>query len=265
MPIIRRRSVITNHAALYAPAPGGGGGTWDLTDLGSTLKLYANFNRPASITKSGSNITHLDDLSGNAKGFIVLYGSGPVEATLNSTRTVGQFTAADSFAQLDPVPPNLPVESIPTSSSTHTLIILARQRTTKKRIWAGTLDNYLFGWWNGNMRSWYDTTGFRSTDTTDDGDWHLFVGTVSSGTPALWDNGTSVTTSGTVASGPGSIALNLGGAGGDTGSDCEIFAVAACDTALSTGDREKVEGALLWEAGLQAKLPGGHTYAGAAP
>ena len=45
----------------------------------------------------------------------------------------------------------------------------------------------------------------------------------------------------------------------------DVAEVVVCDAALSTGDRQKVEGYLAWKWGLQGNLPGGHPYENAAP
>jgi len=56
MPLIRRRSISTNHGALYVAAPGGGGGaTFDSGNTGSQLTL-SNGNRTATGSGSGWSI-----------------------------------------------------------------------------------------------------------------------------------------------------------------------------------------------------------------
>lgn len=82
-------------------------------------------------------------------------------------------------------------------------------------------------------------------------------------------DGTSIfsTTTNTVGFGS-SITRTLGYGLGNIGANYfggVIGEVVMCDTALSTGDREKVEGYLAWKWGLAANLPSGHTYKSAPP
>lgn len=82
----------------------------------------------------------------------------------------------------------------------------------------------------------------------------------------LWVNGTSQTVdTGTATNITGSAGFRIGerheGDASWDGLICEIVAV----TALTTTNRELLEGYLAWKWGLEADLPGGHPYVAAAP
>ena len=49
------------------------------------------------------------------------------------------------------------------------------------------------------------------------------------------------------------------------GGNSQVGELIICDTALSTDDRQKLEGYLAWKWGLEANLPSGHPYKEAAP
>jgi hypothetical protein len=82
----------------------------------------------------------------------------------------------------------------------------------------------------------------------------------------LWVNGTSRTvTDGTGTDITGSAGFKIGARQDGTtnwnGLICEVVVV----TALTTTNRELLEGYLAWKWGLEADLPGGHPYVAAAP
>ena len=58
----------------------------------------------------------------------------------------------------------------------------------------------------------------------------------------------------------GSTATTFGGPGTAGGGNAQVGELIICDTALSTDDRQKLEGYLAWKWGLEANLPGTHPY-----
>lgn len=64
---------------------------------------------------------------------------------------------------------------------------------------------------------------------------------------------------------PSKRGILLGYPDWDIGGGTKIGEFVFCNAALSTGDRQRLEGYLAWNWGKQASLPGGHPYAGAAP
>jgi hypothetical protein len=95
---------------------------------------------------------------------------------------------------------------------------------------------------------------------------YLFVVTFNGSSSGWAYNGSSLTTAG-----PGTLGIvngvSIGLVGGVAAESAnalmaEVFVVGGTITTLN---RQKAEGYLAWKYGLQASLPGGHPYAGAAP
>lgn len=89
----------------------------------------------------------------------------------------------------------------------------------------------------------------------------------SSGGTKLYKNGTQVGSSGTYTQRAISANVGLGSDYGGGGSflEAELFAAGVVKGLVSTADRERIEGWGLHLIGLEASLPGGHTYASDPP
>lgn len=93
--------------------------------------------------------------------------------------------------------------------------------------------------------------------------WSILLGIYNGASGLASYNGT--TTSGDVGSNAAS-GITIGAFGNDTsGMTGDMAEWGACTTALSTADRQKVEGYLAWKYALAANLPANHPYKGAPP
>lgn len=101
--------------------------------------------------------------------------------------------------------------------------------------------------------------------------WRLFSeqisGSAGSAVRSMFIDGTSIGTQSSLTVNFGAVARWIGSSIGGTGQFFEgkMAELLFFNADLGTTDRQKVEGYLAWKWGLQANLPGGHPYAGAAP
>lgn len=89
---------------------------------------------------------------------------------------------------------------------------------------------------------------------TNDFTWHL--------------DGTSIFSTGTNTvgiQGSGVGVRRIGANKSDTGDNCKIAEMCVFRSALTSTERQQMEGYLAWKWGLQANLPGGHPYASSPP
>jgi hypothetical protein len=172
---------------------------------------------------------------------------------LPNGRLVLSFSTSKSIAQATNT------AGVGTGTSSHSLAILAAMKPsgTRARIWAanGSGHNYLFGWWSGNKGRWFDHVAFRVSGGADDRQWHIFTASVTSGTGLMREDGAVIGSGLTISNGPREVTVGV-----VEPSDCFVAAVAVAPTAFSTHDLERLEGAWMWEFGLQTRLIGTHPY-----
>lgn len=125
--------------------------------------------------------------------------------------------------------------------------------------------NWLLGpWYNGSSYRPTFYAGALYNYNTDNFSWHFDIASVLSGSVDLYEDGTAFLTSGSATGAMGRPALGYSGVYGEyfTG---DIGEVLILSTALSSTNRQKLEGYLAWKWGIQGNLPAGHPYKSAAP
>lgn len=95
--------------------------------------------------------------------------------------------------------------------------------------------------------------------------WRLFSAHSGSGDFRAYLDATLLFSTATNTVGFGSATRRFGTNTAGNGWDGEVAEILIFNDALTTGDRQKVEGYLAWKYGLQAQLPGAHPYLSAAP
>jgi hypothetical protein len=243
---------------------------WDLLDAATKPQVYFNFNRSSTLTFSGGNITSIANLGTLPDGSAALGANGPTLGTVNSARC-GTFDGTQWLRQTHTANWDTGVGYVTNTTNTYTFALLARRTGTPNgRILGSATENYTFGWYGGQTRNWYpgNTDNFiysgSSLGGVTDTNWYCYVGIANGNSSTFWENGAQIGGVVTITQGPAALELN-GYSGGAELSSCQIFAAALFKTAIDTATRQKVEGALLWEAGLQSKLPATHPYFGRPP
>jgi len=221
---------------------------------GALLTTYVNTNRLDTL-EFGTGVSRIKNLGTNGSTADLTQSTGSAQPTLSrlaTGQTVLTLTPSQHISQASNT------AGAPTSNGTHTVFGVARlaDAGTTARIISSPQINWLLGWWS-NQREWYDGS-FLATPRLNpwDRNWHVIVCRATAGTPLWRDNGVQLGVSGTVTNGPGSLGFN----GHSERSDCIVAALGCTPNALSLGDIERIEGALMWEFGLQARLAASHPY-----
>lgn len=234
---------------------------WSPERLGPTLTTYVNANRPHTITMA-TGVSTLRNLGSNGSTGNFTQGTGAAQPTisrLSGGQAMLSFTTSQNLGQASGS------SGVSTGATTYTLAVLARMQAsgTRRRIFASIEQVFIVGWHGGNKNILYVPYGFNAAGTADDREWHVYVFRNTATTPLLRGDGATITTTGTAGSGPGGLQFN-GAASGET-SDCDVAAAMAADTALSQQDIERLEGAWMWEFGLQSRLAVSHPYRASPP
>jgi surface protein len=253
------------------PTPSGGGCTpWTPTQL--TTALWLDSSDTATLTLSGSLVTQWDDKSGNNRDATTTSGNEPslLTANLDGKDTIDfpskWFDLPDFTLGYDATVFVLARRD--TSSSYQAMLTLYSPSNTCSfgELWGSSgypTDYMYYGVPNeeirGNTTLSNGTYYFTSIVRTDTGG--------GTGSISLWLDGASDNT-------PTSIVLPSSGTFSDSliGKDQyndyfdgAIAEIIVCDSALSTTNREKVEGYLAWKWGMEADLPSGHPYKSSPP
>lgn len=242
---------------------GAGARDWVPTDLGSKLKLWV---RPEDIAGAdGSQMLTWPDASGNGIA-LTGFGNGSrptvVAGGLNGYRTV-RFDSSYGQAHFD-FPANY-LAGRTTSASLFVAKLVADPPASQFGPplygWGSNTEGDLYPYSNGAVYSSYSSATrhqvpdfapslaawrFCSFHAATD-DWRYYV----DGTAML------ALTSNTFATGP---YPNLGYDYQGGQMEGQIAEVVDCTSALTTTERQLVEGYLAWKYGLQANLPAGHPY-----
>ncbi len=152
-------------------------------------------------------------------------------------------------------------------NSNYTFIALSRQTGgTNNRVFGCLSINLLIGYWAGNKDSLYlNNNPSYLTPRVSDTQWDVYSLEINSTTAYNWLRyGTQLLSNSSSSSSLPSLTFNGTFVGGEF-SDCEIAEVFMFQPALTTLQRQKVEGYLAWNYGLQSNLDSNHPYKNSYP
>lgn len=232
------------------------GRLWEPHKAGLAPVAYVNFNRPETLS-FGTGIATARSLGGGLSFTQATSAWQPTLTTVNGSVCVANTVAAATQI--------LGTAATGITSAAFTVCGLARYKPggTIGRIFAGSTANTMWGFHEGAAERWYDTDEFLVHSLVVDAEWHVIVcRSTASGVPSVRNNGApAVSTVSGTQSYTGAGGFNIGG---DTlfgeYSDCQIFAFAVFNSALSASDIERIEGQWMWEARLAALLPAAHPF-----
>ena len=219
----------------------------------------------ASYTLSGTTVTGWTNKSGNANAAT---GSGTVSvnlATLAGKSSV-RFPAGTNY---------LNVGSLTYSTSYRNQFFLVTVGAIgSKYVYLNNADSICgqcYSWSSGDIElNKYGTVGLLTSPTGYFSSTAIVsICTSAGGNTGIWVNGVNQTlTTNAVGTGgffsAGSSSPTLGGDGATTGA-LDMYELLQYDGALTTAQRQQVEGYLAWKWGLQASLVSGHPYASINP
>ena len=220
----------------------------------------------ASYTTTGNTVTAWTNKSGNANA--TAGGGTPSinQATLNGKSSV-RFAAGTNY---------LNVGSLTYTTSFRNQFFVVTVGATGSGYWYLNCNDGVCGqcysWSTGDIEiNKYGTGGLFTTPTGYFSSTSIVsICTSAGGNTGIWVNGVNQTlTLNNVGTGgfwsTGSASPTLGGESGRTTGTTDIYELLQFDGALTTAQRQTIEGYLAWKWGLQASLVSGHPYAGAAP
>jgi hypothetical protein len=237
---------------------------WTPAAIGSALALWLDADDASTITLNGSTVSQWDDKSGNNRNVVQATAANQPPYTASGINSLGSLDITTAPRWLTYLEAGT-VTSATIAAVAQYANTLDTSRAASFSTATGVDRQSLAPASDGSLR--YDGAFFAgsATPTT------AFV-RVSTRTPTQaidWRNGaTAITTTPPVDPiarnfnvGNG-MPLNFLAIGTFTG---KIGEVVGSHTALSTDDRQKLEGYLAWKWGLEANLPGDHPYKNAPP
>jgi len=241
---------------------------WTPANLGSALALWFDADDAGTITLYGSNnVTQWADKSGQSRH---LGEYGPTyDPSWSSNIQNGRYSV---YFSGDKTLKTASLSSLDlTASGDHAFAFCLRQRTSGKQPQYGMLvenNQRLSGhctWDDGNFYADMGALNARVYFTPDSwvGNSHIVLGTRTSDALSLRQNGTEKTT-GTAGSSVGDFSTDWNIRTYNS-LDHDFFEIVWVKGALSSANRDRLEGYLAWKWGLQGNLPSDHTYKNAAP
>ena len=256
-------------------APSGGGAAWTPADLGADLALWLDADDASTITLNGSNVSQWSDKSGNARHVLQAAASG--QPVYNVTGLNGKPTI--TFDGTNDILLNQNAGSVGVTNISMFMVtryvtgnnediamgIGQTGQTGAVRVFyranAGTTQGFA---------GWARDVGASSLSTDIGGVHHIFEAVQpNAATVNLFRDGTAGTGNPYTFSPSATVPVNFNGfsIGSLQGpavvnyySNIEISEAIISYTALSTTDRQKLEGYLAWKWGLEANLPADHPY-----
>lgn len=183
---------------------------------------------------NGSVITSWQDASSNNTAVTIL-GSPTKQSGPNGKSVIRFLALTGSPRQNFKVTRNFPAP--------FSVIYVARMISgSSSRILSGIGNNWLLGWWRGEMKASY-FEGWVSRGPATDNNFHLFAGisTGIQGGSATYENGANVTTPNNPQGITGPNGLTIGHNGASEFSDTDIAEIIVYNQALIDSDRKRVE------------------------
>ena len=240
---------------------GGGGELWTPADLGNDLALWLDAADTSTVQLSGSSVTNWLDKSLNA--YSVDDG--------NVTSRRPTYTQTQNNLNVLTFNGSRLVSSAFTLSQPHTRFAVLSSATANLRAFTDSYNNVQSAHYFGSSKAIALACGSTFATATETGEigWSIQSAIANGASSVIYQNGTNMRTGNAGSNGMSGISIgNLRGnpnpvAGYSLDGDlAEIVMVAS---ALSTADRQRVEGYLAHKWGLTANLPSDHPYKSAAP
>lgn len=256
----------------------GGGQLWRPSNLGSALALWLDAEDAASITLNGATVSQWNDKSGNGRHVSQAAAANQptyIASGLNGLPIVDFVLSNSTFLQTNAFPT--------TGITSLSVAVIARWTTfgTSISTIQTLIDNAHTGTQGFVLQDRPDApnrplsavhlpnavSGAMDTAQTGDGTWKIITSRfISGGNDFLSVNGGAENV--TVNGGQFNLmpSLRLGGMVANLRwFDGEMSEVVITNSALSTADRQRLEGYLAWKWALEANLPVGHPFKSAPP
>jgi hypothetical protein len=205
-----------------------------------------------------------------------VHTSAQTLTTWTNKATVGTHTTTCSGTVVLNGLNSLPVVRFTTSAkwrvspdvnmNAYTMFWVGRQRGGTNARVLNSLNNHLYGYWNGGKQRLYtDGDPNQLGGLGSDSIWDMFSHSRATSAPYTFNwNGTSIySAASSTGNNMNGLTINDGAYG--EYSDCEAAEIVLYNVVLSTVNIQKIEGYLAWKWGLQANLPSGHPYKSASP
>ena len=246
-------------------------GSWTPAQISTSLWLDAS--DASTITLNGTTISQWNDKSGNSRNV------SQANSALQPLYTLGGLNGLNiaDFDGADDVLNGLPMSNFVTNNS-YSAFVVGLARTIATNDVNGYLNEAFYGDAGGyvamylrssNLIGAYNWDGANKVATNAYTPNTVVIGysELSSGSIRIRTNGGSetATVSSNTASLAGAIQIGRNFNSNTFCLDGKIAEVIFTNAALSTTNRQLIEGYLAWKWGLQASLPAGHPYKNAAP
>lgn len=224
----------------------------------SGLTFWLDADAPSTIAQA-TGVSQWSDKSASNNNVVQATGSKQpsyVQNILNG-KPVVRFTAASS-------------QTMTTSTnfaSPVSVIYVSRQTGGgNSRMLSGLANNWLLGYWNGchqqaYFEGWVTSSCGTPASTTS---WYIQSVVETGSLSTYYEDGTQIASNANGVAGPNGFSLN-GYLGTSEFSNGDIAEIVVYNRALSTAEREKIEGYLANKWGLMGNLPASHSYKNSAP
>lgn len=251
----------------YRYATGGGGGSWTPASLGSTLKGW--YDADQQVESDGGSVSTFVDRSGSGFNFTGAetnkpllrynYVNGKKALDVDAGRSMSASSSLLNGASAATMMCVVKCYADPTSDPDNRAPVGA---------FTTAASNTCHFYTDGNIYENFGSTTRRNVNPTPTwAAWRIYGVTSATNDWNMWYDGTAIITSGTNTVNTGSTTRRLfdedpGTSGNFKGQFAELV---LCDTALSTLNRQKLEGYYAHKYGLTANLPVGHPYIASPP
>lgn len=237
---------------------------WSPFSLGSTLKAWYDANYPESISITSGQVSQWADRSGNGLHLTQATASprpGFVENGINGLSAVA-FGGVDDYMEktgISIVPRTIYAVAKWSGGSTTTFARVVHMGNPSNNVaYLGKADGSNdYATFFGNGSSWNDTAANTPSKSVAN---NAIMGVVNSGASAIpYFDGTAQNSK--VGTSTDAVLLIIGARDATAQFwNGNIGEVIICDTALSTTNRQKLEGYLAWKWKLEANLPSTHPF-----
>jgi hypothetical protein len=249
------------------------GAAWTPTDLGSTLVMWLDASDSTTITESSGVVSQWNDKSGNG------YNASQSSSTRRPSRLTAELNGKDV---LDLAGRDYLTASVSTISTTVSIFAVAKPTTNWQNYGrligikqAGVgfdFNNIAFGRRTTLSAIFYEPYGKQGLLSTSvsTGTWYVLGSVMNGSSSLITRDGTTATATitGSYTNTPNEVWIGVSEHQKDGTGDAwssPVAEVVLINSALSSGDRERMEGYLAHKWGLSGSLPSGHPYKTTAP
>ena len=239
-------------------------GTINSLPLASNLKLWVKADAGV-VSDINGNVAQWMDLSGNGNNFVQsTFGSRPkkVASVLNGNPVIRFVTTNSGSAAASQY---LTVTNAITSTSFTIFTISKMDAASQSRLIGSTNINWLLGYWGTYTNEMYANGWDWEPNNTSDVNTHMYTAVCNASNLSFYDYGSAFVLNSTAGISPPGF-LSLGGGNGGLGefSNGDVAEVIVYNTALTTAQRQIVEGYLAYKYNLtvpMASMQAFQTYA----